>query len=403
MPRTHGIGPQQPATTTRTTATPSFRSSHITEVVTLEDVFAAYYDCRRHKRSKRSAVEYEMRYELNNLELWRELNNQTYTPATSIVFCVTQPKLREVFAADFRDRVVHHLFINKILPTIEARLTPCACSCRKGMGTLYGIRRVLKSMSNHSDGWYLKFDIQSFFMSINKEILLRLTEEVVKKAAKENTGWWLWLAKTIIMHQPEKDCVKHGDIHLWEKLPADKSLFGIDDNTGLPIGNLPSQVLTLLYMDDFCKMIVKEIGNSEDFTMYADDGVIVCDSKRKLLELLPKMRTYLKDERRLALHPRKITIQRVRSGVTFIGYLVKDGILKPGRRTIHNAISVAKWWSRLKNPAYEDKVGLRARINSYCGLMRHTKSYKIRRKMWRNLKNYKGIISMNKYSKIKLS
>ena len=79
-----------------------------------------------------------MDYEMANYGLWKELNDMTYKPGTSVAFCVTIPKLREVFAADFKDRVVHHLLIGKINDEIENRMTDCAIACRKGKGTLYG-------------------------------------------------------------------------------------------------------------------------------------------------------------------------------------------------------------------------------------------------------------------------
>ena len=225
------------------------RSSRTTERehVTIEEVFDAYYDCRKHKRSKRSAVEYEMNYELQNYELWRDLNDMTYKPGTSIAFCVTTPKLREVFAADFRDRIVHHLFINKINTEVERRLTDGCCACREGKGTLYAARRLRDMMSREPDGWYARCDIRGFFMAIDKAVLSRLVNDVVCRCVKTDLAWWLWLADTLIWHRPELDCEKHGNVRLWDDLADNKTLFRTGGR-GLPIGNLTSQVLANLYL-----------------------------------------------------------------------------------------------------------------------------------------------------------
>ena len=91
--------------------------------IQLEDVFQAYFDCRKNKRSTYNALAFETNYEENLVMLWKEIVSGKYNPGRSIAFIVTKPVKREVFAADFRDRVVHHLIANKILPLLENRFT----------------------------------------------------------------------------------------------------------------------------------------------------------------------------------------------------------------------------------------------------------------------------------------
>ena len=86
----------------------------------LDELFQAYYDCRKNKRKTFNALEFEADYENRLLELWRDINAHRYYPGRSIAFVVTEPVKREVFAADFRDRIVHHLIINKINRLLEA-------------------------------------------------------------------------------------------------------------------------------------------------------------------------------------------------------------------------------------------------------------------------------------------
>lgn len=90
------------------------------EPVRLEELFAAYYDCRRHKRKTFNALEFEADFEQKLVNLWRAVNEQTYYPGRSIAFIVNKPVKREIFAADFQDRVIHHLVINKLMPLFEA-------------------------------------------------------------------------------------------------------------------------------------------------------------------------------------------------------------------------------------------------------------------------------------------
>ncbi len=109
------------------------------DVFTVEEIFRAYYDCRRHKRNSREAVSFEINMEENLISLLEEINSGTYKVGKSSVFIVDRPVKREVFAAGFRDRIVHHLLVNTINPVIEKFLIFDAYSCRIGKGTSLGI------------------------------------------------------------------------------------------------------------------------------------------------------------------------------------------------------------------------------------------------------------------------
>ena len=110
--------------------------------VSLEEVIEADYDCRHNKRSTMNQLRVEMDYERECIDLWREINEHRYEPRRSIAFIVEKPVKREIFAADFRDRVVHHLIARRIMPLLEMQFHPDNYSTQKGKGTLYGIQRI---------------------------------------------------------------------------------------------------------------------------------------------------------------------------------------------------------------------------------------------------------------------
>jgi len=87
--------------------------------IDLADLFEAYANCRMSKRSTMNALSFELDYEQKLITLWGEVNAGTYTPGPSIAFIVNKPVKREIFAANFRDRVVHHLLINKLNSLFE--------------------------------------------------------------------------------------------------------------------------------------------------------------------------------------------------------------------------------------------------------------------------------------------
>jgi len=83
-------------------------------VIKLEELFEAYFECRKNKRNTANAIAFEIDYENNLVQLCEDINNETYKIGRSIEFIVDKPVIREIFAADFRDRVVHHLVIKKV-------------------------------------------------------------------------------------------------------------------------------------------------------------------------------------------------------------------------------------------------------------------------------------------------
>ena len=78
----------------------------------------AFEDCCRHKLTSPQCVEYRAHFEEDLFTLAMEVKNRTYKPSTSTCFIVTRPKLREVFAANFRDRVVHHWICLRLEPLL---------------------------------------------------------------------------------------------------------------------------------------------------------------------------------------------------------------------------------------------------------------------------------------------
>lgn len=171
----------------------------VTCMLTLEDVEEAFFDCNKQKRNKDAAVEYYKDYEANNFQLWLDLRNMTYRIGKSIAFCVIYPTLREVMAAEYRDRIVHHILALKFEPFFERMMIDTSFGCRKGKGTLLGVTTAYRQMQEVSNGftedaWVLKCDIKSYYMSIDRQILMEMVERVVvDDYGGEDADWWLWL------------------------------------------------------------------------------------------------------------------------------------------------------------------------------------------------------------------
>ena len=195
------------------------------EWCSIEDVYAAYLDCKKRKSKSTSYARFAANEAANIYDLWQDLNEHTYEIGKSDAFCVTRPKVREVFAAQFRDRIVHHLVMLRMLPLFEKAFINDTYNCRKGKGTDYGIKRVAEFMKRHPNGWVLKCDLQCFFMNIDKNLLAEMVDAFVKtNYHASDTEEIANLCKQIILHRPEKKCIRKGDLGLWNMLPKGKSL-----------------------------------------------------------------------------------------------------------------------------------------------------------------------------------
>lgn len=352
-------------------------------MVTQGGMLEAYFDCRKTKRGKDSALWFETDYETLTADLTREINDRTYEIGTSTAFIVTRPKLREVFAADFRDRVVHHWLAIRLEPLFERLLIEDTYNCRKGKGTQYGVERIAEKVrlisENYTRDCYVgKFDMQGFFMSIHKPTLWTMLEEFIYMNYKgRDINDVLWLTKKVVLHCPEKNCVRHGSISLWNSLPPEKSLFTNGDDYGLPIGNLTSQMFANFYLHFFDVMMTGLFGDG--YGRYVDDFAVVSTSKEDILKCIAPARDYLWDNLQIRLHPEKIYIQHYTKGVKFTGSVIKPHRIYTGNQTVGNFLSLIDGLNRDVSDADTEQAV--CRINSYLGFLGHTSSYTIRRRM----------------------
>lgn len=349
--------------------------------ISLEDVIEAYYDCRHNKRNTANQLEFEMDYERHCIELWRELNERRYVPRRSIAFVVNRPVKREIFAADFRDRVVHHLIARRIYPLLEAQFLTDSYATQKGKGTLFGVKRVEQHIRDCSEGytrdcWVMKLDIRGFFMSIDKDVLYQqVVNFLIGRYKGCDIDVLLYMLRMTIYNRPELNCARKMPKRAWAGLPANKSLFGSDGLHGLPIGNLTSQLLALLYLDPLDHLITGEFG-IKYYGRYVDDMVLVDTSKEKLLAVRQKITEWLA-MRGMILHPDKNYLQHYAKGVRFVGSVIKPGRKHISSRTFGNFVRKLYWQNVLVETRVltDDEVNsFVAMVNSYMGMMLHYRS-----------------------------
>lgn len=350
----------------------------------LEDLFSAYYDCRKNKRGTASAIEFELDYDANCIQLWRELNDRVYLPTKSIAFIVLKPRRREIFAANFRDRVLHHLVDSKLRPLLENDLIDKTFNNRKGKGVaacIKSLQRDIKEASENytDDCWVSKMDMSGFFMSISKSLLTQMIGAYIDDHYFEDDKDDLqWLVSVIINDHPEEHCFLKSNWKEWEKLDRNKSLFWSDKDLGIPIGNLISQLLANFYLNNF-DHYVKDFLGFEFYGRYVDDFYLVSKDKEKILHSIPLIRTKLQ-EVGITLHPHKFYLQHYTKGIELVGAVIKPGRTYLHNRTVNNAFRAVESLIRLRQPSLHVENAV-SQINSYLGFMKAHSSYAIRRNL----------------------
>jgi hypothetical protein len=320
------------------------------------DLFRAYYDARNNKRKAANALAFKDNYQEKLFALADEIMDRRYVIRSSVCFVVKKPVRREVFAADFRDRVVHHLIFNYINPVFEKHFIRDSYSCRLKKGTSFGIKRVdhfirASSENYQKDCWILKLDIKGYFMSMDRNILWRKIEKKLEslKDANFDIALALYLIHVVVFNDPTKNCRVKGKRADWVGLPKSKSLFFAQKDKGFPIGNLTSQLFGNIYLDEFDHFVREEL-KIKYYGRYVDDMVFVHADKEYLKAAIPKIKAYLRTTLNLDIHPKKIYFQNYRKGVKFIGAYILPYRVYIDKRTKKNFYVKIEHWNNLGRP-----------------------------------------------------
>ena len=376
----------------------------------IKSVWIAYHDCLRGKMTSTQALEYMQKAETDIPQLAYELWMGTYKPGTSTCFLVRYPKWREVFAANFRDRIVHHWICLRLEPMFEHRFRSqgdLSFNCRKGYGTDKAVAHLAEEMKRVSDNyhkpaWVFKGDIVGFFMSIDKDLLWYLLERFINRWRKryergfcvgveEESMYWDILTRTtkaVVMHHPELDCVLNSEYYLWERhMEPNKSLF--TSPTGEPIGNLTTQLFANFLMSHFISY-VKYVFRGKNFGMaqFVDDFALVCDDLQFLVNGIPKISDFLRDKLKLCLHKDKRYLQPVSHGILFVGTFIKPGRNYLSNRTLGRMRERCKGYGRFFEEELVDATKLQRIeevLNSYFGFCKNRRTYNFRNECIENL------------------
>lgn len=317
-----------------------FHSSY-DSIISLENLLISYQEFLKGKRKRKDVTRFSLHFMDNILKLHQDLKDKTYKHSRYHAFKINDPKPRDIHKAKVRDRVVHHAIYRILYPYFDKKFIFDSYSCRNNKGTHKAINRleyfVRKVSSNNTKTvWVLKCDIKKFFASINQNIL----KNILKKHIKDEDI--LWLLEKIV-----------DSFHTHNK-----------PGIGLPLGNLTSQLLINIYMNEFDQFVKREL-KVKHYMRYSDDFIIFHTDKQYLYNLIPKISDYLQKNLKLSLHPDKLYIRSLSLGVDFLGW-----VHFPYHRVLRTSTK-KRMFKRL------DINQSRETIASYLGLLKHGNTYKL--------------------------
>lgn len=292
-------------------------------MVEFERMYEAYVNCAKKKQLTTTCLQFSFGCLSENIyKIVEDINNRNYVYGESTAFVITYPTPREIYASQFRDRIIQHFFVEEIEPCLNEVLTLNTTSCRKHMGTSRALSLLNKQMQSLSqngtkDCYYLKIDLSGYFTSINRQIITDLMIDLI------NTKYYgkykddlLYLAPIIYMDNPASHCIRRCDESKWNLVPKRKQL-QVDSILGLAIGNITAQHgsnLNLNGLDHYC---IDDLG-FPNYVRYVDDIIIQCEEKQRLFNAQPLIENKL-SETNQTLNRKKTIIDTCYHGVKFLG------------------------------------------------------------------------------------
>nr|DAY44104.1 MAG TPA: hypothetical protein [Caudoviricetes sp.] len=321
-------------------------------ICSMENLLQAFQNASNGKRKRDEVKRFEADLDTNLRQLQVELTTRTYTTSAYEVFVKYEPKRREIYKLPFRDRVVQWAIMQVLEPVWTPQFTSDTHACIRGRGIHSLLRQLRTDLRRDPDGtrYCLKIDVRKFYPSIDHGIL----KQVIRRKLKDPDV--LWLLDGII-----------------------------DSASGVPIGNYISQYFANLYLSELDHLLKEDVG-VRYYYRYADDIVLLSDSKEYLSGVLVYINHYLNDSRLLTLKS-NFQIYPVESrGIDFVGYVTYHTHCLARKR---NKQGLCRELAALRKKGLPDEE-IRLRVASRMGFMKHCDSNHLLK-----------ILGMKKFSDIK--
>lgn len=336
------------------------------DIISVENLLFAWQEFLCGKRKKKDVIEFQLRLMDNIFALHNDLKNKTYRHRSYKAFKINDPKPRDIHKASVRDRLLHHAIYRILYPFFDNKFIYDSYSCRIGKGTHKAINRFryfsrIISKNSTRPCLVLKCDIRKFFASIDHNIL----KSILKKHIEDEDI--LWLLGQIIDSFRTNTYIRDSVNIQNDNKQIYNSIYAIAQ-TGLPLGNLTSQLLVNIYMNEFDRFVKRGL-RVKYYIRYADDFVIFYEDKLYLINILKKMEEFLNTNLKLNTHPDKVFIKTLSSGIDFLGW-----VNFPKHRVLRTSTK-KRMFRNIKKDSRKEV------IKSYLGMLGYGNGYKLQEKI----------------------
>ena len=365
-----------------------FRSHAVIPVpISFAACHAAWLKARRGKRPSANQLRFDAHWLDNLLALHDGLRSGQWQPARTVSFVVQHPKVREIHAPAFADRIVHHLLVARLEKFYEPIFIHDSYANRQGKGSHAAVDRLQQFMRQRNDkkgqGWFLQLDIHNYFNTIHRPTLYAmLCKRLAQMQSRRVLPASHALALRSLCHKilAEKVTENVRDPHAAAQLPPHKRLCNSAAGCGLPVGNLTSQFFANVYLnalDQFVKHTLKV----KHYVRYVDDFVLLADTQAQLESWKQQISLFLEQTLQLSLKVDS-KLAPIAQGVDFLGYVVFAHHRLVRQRVVQHCKAKLAQWHRergCKNRvSYPDFAKLQAVVGSYWGHFEHADSVRLR-------------------------
>lgn len=307
------------------------------------------------KKNKLDVQEFSLKFMDNIMKLHNELKNGAYCHGPYQSFKINDPKPRDIHKSCVKDRLVHHAVYRQLYWFFDRKFIYDSYSCRKDKGTHKAVKQFITyadsvSCNDTKTCWILKCDIKKFFANIDHDILKGILRKHICDAKV------LTLLENII----------------------DSFYTNGKPGKGLPLGNLTSQLLVNIYMNEFDQFIKYSL-KQKHYIRYADDFVFFSQNKTELEKLIPTISNFLEKKLKLEIHPDKLFIKTLASGIDFLGWVHFSN---------HRVLRTATKRRMMNKVMMTNKESV---FQSYIGLLSHGDGYNHQKRLLIKLRKLQKI------------
>ena len=318
------------------------------KMTSLVALFDSWHQFTRGKRKRQDVQGFERHLEDHLFNLQHELVTLTYRHGPYDHFYVADPKQRYISRASVRDRLVHQVVYGTLSKIFDRTFFFHSLSCRVNKGAHLGVsalKRMARKVSSKGSCFALKMDIQCFFDSVDHQIL----KQLLRKTIKDDHA--LQLTDRII------DSFRSGY-----------------EATGLPLGNVTSQLFANLYLNEL-ELYVKHTLREPHYLRYCDDFILVSHCEAHLRSLIDPIKQFLKSTLHLELHPKKTSLRPLHQGVDFVGYVLFPHHTLVRHRTKQRMKRCLKQAFLLYEEGEVDPLYVDQRLQSTLGILSHAQEH----------------------------